>query len=265
MLVENKKQYIMDLLKNKSFVTVSELSQKFQQSEVTIRKLLISMEKDGLLKRTWGGAVNLSTSLIEYSHEEKETKNIQEKKAIAMEAYNYINNGDSIFLDSGTTTIQLAKLISQGEKHHIMVCTNALNIALEFCNNPNIDVFVIGGEFRHKIKCCTGVLSIEILKRFHFDKSFVTGNHFTLDMGFTTPTVSEAEVKRAILLSAKRKFVLMDSSKYGDNSLCTIASIAECDCMITDWHAPENLVEAFREQGTTLIRAEELQGGGGTL
>lgn len=258
MLQENRKNLILEKLKEKSFVTVIELSKLFGQSEVTVRKLLLTMENDGLLKRTWGGAVNASTSLVEYSHEEKETKNLEEKKAIALSAYNCINDGEAIFLDSGTTTMQLAKLIANGNKRHILVCTNALNLALEFVSSPDIEVVVVGGELRHKILCCTGSLTIEMLKRLYFDKCFVTGNHFTLEMGFTTPTLQEAEVKRMLMQVGKKSIVLMDYSKYGDNSLCLIAPITSCDILITDWRAPESLKASFAEKNVKMIIAPEI-------
>lgn len=86
----------------------------------------------------------------------------------------------------------------------------------------------------------------------------MTGNHFTLERGFTTPAPQEAEVKRTILHSGKKSYVLMDSSKYGDNSLCLIAPVEDCDTMITDWHINDTLRSSFAEKGVRLIIAPEI-------
>lgn len=257
MLHENKKKYILKLLREKSFVTVAELSEYFKQSQVTIRKLLTSMENEGLLKRSWGGAVNASSSLVEYSHEEKTIQHLKEKKAIALEAYKMIHEGEAIFLDSGTTTLQLARLLAKGEKKNILVCTNAINIAMEFLNADGIHVIVIGGELRKKIMSCTGLFAIESLKQLHFDKCFITGNHFTLEKGYTTPVPSESEFKHALVNAGKMSIVLMDYSKYGDNSLALICPIEDIDYLITDYTAPSQLKTAFAERNAKVIIAPE--------
>lgn len=255
MLPENRKEHILKLLEQKPFVTVSELSEEFGLSEVSVRKLLISMEDDGLLKRSWGGAVKLSNTLREYSHREKSAQNLQEKKAIAKIAYDFINDGEAIFMDSGTTTMELAKLICNGEKRNILVSTNAINIAMEFCDSPDIEVIIIGGQFRHRILCCTSNLALDMLGKLYFDKVFITGNHFTVERGYTTPITQEAEFKNALFSAGKVNYVLMDYSKFGENSLCQIAPIDCANFVITDWHAPETLVQEFKKHGVEMIRA----------
>lgn len=114
MLQEERKQYILSLLNAKSSVTVAELSKAFQLSEVSVRKMLMKMEKQGEIKRTWGGAVSVEGSLQEYSHSEKVPKYLKEKLSIAKAAYECISDGDAIMLDSGTTTLQIARLIKKG-------------------------------------------------------------------------------------------------------------------------------------------------------
>lgn len=104
--------------------------------------------------------------------------------AIARAAYECISDGEAIFLDSGTTTIQLARLIVTGSKRDIMVCTNSIHIAMELSRVRDLQVIVTGGELRSNIYSCVGAITEAVLGRLYFDKGFVTGNHFTLEHGF---------------------------------------------------------------------------------
>ena len=128
---EERKKYILERLKISSSVSVSELSEAFGLSEVSVRKLLSGMEQEGTLKRTWGGAVSAYGSLREFSHQENEARQMEEKRAIARVAYDCIGDGEAVFLDSGTTTLELAKRIVTGQKRKIVACTNNIFIAAE--------------------------------------------------------------------------------------------------------------------------------------
>ncbi|MFR7743710.1 MAG: DeoR/GlpR family DNA-binding transcription regulator [Acutalibacteraceae bacterium] len=113
MAAEERRKYILSTLEQYGSVTVSELSEHFGISEVSVRKLLISLEQDSLLQRTWGGAVRTARTTAELPYQVRESKYLQEKMAIARAAYDMINDGDSVYLDSGTTTFELAKLLWQ--------------------------------------------------------------------------------------------------------------------------------------------------------
>lgn len=252
---EERKSYILKQLNEKSSVTVSELSEIFGLSEVSVRKLLMAMEQEGVLKRTWGGAVSAYGSLREFSHQEKEYRHRDEKIAIARAAYDCIGDGEAVFLDSGTTTIHLARQIVTGPKRNIMVCTNSIHIAMELSKASDIQIISIGGELRTNIYSCVGSITEWTISRLYFDKGFVTGNHFTLEHGFSTPILAEAEVKRRVLESSKEKFILMDYTKYGDDSLVSIAPSDGVDVLITDWHAPQSLINGFSEKGVKVIAA----------
>lgn len=257
MLREEREQYILKLLETKSIVTVAELSEAFHVSEVSIRKLLSAMEKKGSIKRTWGGAIGLDGSLQEYSHLEKNTRYLREKLSIAKAAYNCIDNGDAIFLDSGTTTLQLARLIKQGEKKRILLTTNAVNIAMEFADAPEFSVFLVGGEFRHRILCSTGNFAESMVRQLFFDKGFISGNHLSLQHGFTTPNIQEANFKRTVMQSSKSSYLLLDHSKMGDDSFSLVCGVKEIDKVITDWEVPVYFIEQLRAKGVDVICGQE--------
>lgn len=254
---EERKKYILERLKISSSVSVAELSEAFGLSEVSVRKLLSGMEQEGTLKRTWGGAVSAYGSLREFSHQENENRQMEEKRAIAREAYGCIGDGEAVFLDSGTTTLELAKLIVAGEKRKIVPCTNNIFIAAELAKAGDMRSIIIGGELRTNIYSCVGSLAQQALSGLFFDKGFISGNHFTLERGFSTPTLGEAQLKRQVLAASKESFLLMDYTKYGDDSMVQIAPPDGIDVLITDWHMPESVAQGFREKNVKVITAQK--------
>ena len=257
MLKKDRKSYILRLLSEQSAVTVSALSEAFHLSEVSVRKLLESMEQEGTIRRTWGGAVSAMGSTGDPPYEEKMVRHLAEKRAIAKAAYALITDGDAVYLDSGTTTLQLAQMIATGPKRNVMVCTNAINIAMSFRAAEEIEVHLIGGHFNARTLSCSGGMAREALKSLFFDKGFLSGSHFSLERGLTTPNMQEAEVKRTVLSAAKEVFLLADFSKYGNDSLAQIAPAGKMGTLITDWRAPEEIKDDFEELGVRVVRASD--------
>lgn len=255
--IDERKEYIEKLLKDRSSVTVAELSKTFEISEVSVRKLLDTMEQEGRIKRTWGGAISAFGSLRELSFHEKEPQNYEEKQAMAREAYKYIDDGDAIFLDNGTSTFELVHEIVNGPKRNIMVCTNTINIAMELVKADDIQMMFVGGDVRHNVMSCVGAMCISALDQLIFDKCFSSCTRFSLRNGFSTPSMLEAEVKRKAMQTSKKVIALADYSKFGDDSLVVIAPITTANIVVTDWRAPQDLVEQFADKGVDLIIAQE--------
>lgn len=258
MTTQERKEYIIKLLDTQASVSVVQLSEMFKISEVSVRKLLAAMEQEGTVKRTWGGAVSAYGSLNEFSHKEKEWKHTEEKLSIAYAAYECINDGDAVFLDCGTTTTQLARVIKNGSKRNILIGTNAINIAMELSEAEDISVIVIGGTFRPRILSCVGAYAEEMMKTLFFDKGFISGNHITLERGFTTPDLQEARMKRLMMESCKEHFIALDYSKFGDDSLGLIAPIADLDGIVTDWRTSSELISQLREKGVKVVQGKEV-------
>lgn len=258
MTVQEKKEIILKLLDAQSSVSVTQLSEILKVSEVSVRKLLAAMEQEGSVKRTWGGAVSAYGSLNEFSHKEKEWKHTREKLSIAYVAYDCINDGDAVFLDCGTTTTQIARVIKNGYKRKILVGTNAINIAMELSEAEDISVIVIGGNFRHRILSCVGSYAEDMMKNLFFDKGFISGNHLTLEHGFTTPDLQEARMKKLMMNSCKEHFIALDYSKFGDDSLGLIAPISELDGIVTDWRTSSEMIEQLRDKGVKVVQGKEV-------
>lgn len=237
MLTVEKRNLILSILEKKAVVTVPELSEALNTSEVTVRKMLNSMDEQGLLRRTRGGAVNIST-ICEFEEKEKEKKNIEEKKAIAKKAYSLIQNSDTVFIDAGSTTLELVKEIKNGTKRDIVVITNALNIAFELLDADDIELVFIGGNVRHKIMSCVGGFAESAIRSLCIDKAFLGCNSVTVETGVTTPNLYEAQVKQCVLQSANESILLTDSTKFGHTSMARISPLKNFTRLITDKNIP---------------------------
>jgi DeoR/GlpR family transcriptional regulator of sugar metabolism len=255
MLLEDRKDYIARQLEKQSSITVKEISTAFGVSDVTTRKLLIQMEREGTLKRSWGGAVRISHAAEELPYTDKENKCIIEKRAIAQAAYDLIQEGETIYIDCGTTSFELVKLVISGNKR-LIVCTNAFNILAELCKAPEIQSIMIGGELRPAIYSCVGPMAVAMLKMIVVDRAFVTGDHFSLSHGFSVGSLRDADQKRAVFACAKRNYIIMDSSKYGDDSMAIVGDVSEGFVLITDWRLPEEICREFEKRGTRVIAAK---------
>lgn len=257
MLIEDKKMYIIDLLKRENSVKVDELSIALNTSNVTIRKILNELDHDGLVKRTRGGAVAITNYVKEFEQKEKENKNTKEKKSIAQAAYEHIKDGESILLDAGSTTDELAQLIKTGKKRNLIVATNAINIVAQLIDADDIKLIVLGGDFRHKILSCVGPMTENALKGLCFDKAFIGANNIDLDKGICTPNIAEANVKRSMMNASQEVIVLADNSKFGTTSLSIVCSLSDINCIITDWNASDTFLNKVKDLGVEVIKTAE--------
>ena len=184
----------------------------------------------------------------------------EEKERLPWRPYDCIQDGEAIFLDSGTTVCELARLIVEGPKRNIMPCTNNIYVAMELAKASDIHSIIIGES------CARIFIPAWVIWRSRclepFDKGFISGNHFTVERGFSTPTLGEAELKRKILSISKEKIMMLDYTKFGDDSMVLIARPEDIDVLITDWHAPEELVESFGDKGGQNSGGASALGGG---
>jgi len=252
---EERKQYILEALERDGSVSVSDLSDAFGISEVSVRKILTVMEGERLLLRRWGGAVRPTRTLNEMPYQTREITYLPEKIAIASHAYNTIEEGDSIYLDSGTTTFELAKLIRSGPTTNLLVATNALDHARELVNNPNIQVILVGGELNVDSRACSGYLTRDTIGQMVFDKGFIGIEHISIEHGITTPNMRQAELKRAILRTSKKSMVLADYSKFWNDSLIQIAPAEKKYSVITDWRMTEDEIRQFKVHDINIVIA----------
>ncbi len=255
MLAIQRKTEILNLIKKHKVVKVTDLSERFDTSEVTIRKDLSELEEEKLLKRTHGGAIEYYDPSFEPNIYDLEKMNIEEKVKIAMKAYEYIRDNDSLILGSSTTVQELADLIAKGERKNLMVMTNSITCAEVLLENKNIEVVLIGGSIQKNSMSMTGYWVNKVLNEIKVDKAFIGINGIHLDNGFTTPKFDVCEVKRSMLKSANQTFVLSDSSKLEQVALAKVADISEVDYLIIDEGITEEQAKQMSEGKIKLIIA----------
>jgi DeoR family fructose operon transcriptional repressor len=173
MFAEERQKKIVLALEKKESVKVNELSEYFNVSEATIRRDLQEMESKKLLKRTHGGAVKIGIINFEPSFSDKKNENNQEKIAIGKMAASMINDGDTIILDSGTTTLEIAKNITA---KNITVITNSIDVAAELLNKDNIELILTGGKIRNSTRAMVGEICQNTYKNFRASKAFIGAN-----------------------------------------------------------------------------------------
>ena len=248
-----RRQRIIELLLQQGSVQVGELLAQFDVSAVTIRADLNHLESQGLVARTHGGANLLRMPPQEHDIHEKDTLNLPCKEAIGARAARLVKPGDNIILDSGSTTMMLARhLRSQRE---VTVMTNGLNIAWELAKAPGVVLRLTGGLLHQPSLSLHGSQAEASLQSFSFDTLFLGVDGLDLQFGATTHHEPEASLNHRMVERAQRIVVLTDSSKFGKVSLHRIARLAEIHTVITDDGIAAEYREGLQRLGIELIVA----------
>jgi len=245
-----RRQQILNLLEETGSLDVGDLADRFAVSVVTIRKDLDDLEREGLLQRTFGGAVFSHRSRFNKSFLERAGLHRREKRAIAAAALDYVKDGDTIILDAGTTTLALAQLLKQQVKSAFII-TCSVPVALEL-SSAGYDILLLGGMVRNKSLALLGRETLAVLDRYRADKAFLGSSGFTAENGHTTPNPDDAQIKEAIMRVSEEIYVLVDSSKYGDQCLTRFAHLHDVDLTITDCHLSKNKAKVLEAAGATL-------------
>lgn len=252
---ELRRQKTVSMVRDRQAVSVDELSNYFSVSAATIRSDLSILEKDGLLKRTHGGAISMSQTMgEELTSEEKAGQNLAQKQAIARAALGYIKPGDVIALDTGTTTLELARLIVNIP--NLTVITNDLHIAALLEAESDCSVVLLGGMIRHRFHCTIGNSLKSALQELYIDTLFLGTNGISARRGFSTPSLDIAEAKKAMIASSGRRIVLADSSKTQKEGFVTFSNLEDIGILITDTGIESEFLEAAEAAGMEVVRAD---------
>lgn len=237
MNASERRMEIFRILSENSNIEVADLANRFQVSGMTIRRDLASFEKQGLVTTTYGGAyLNKDVSSMEPSFSEKSSQMLAAKQRIAQKAASFIADGDTIIIDCGTTTMQIAKSI-QDKK--LRVITNSWPLVNYLGASPKIELLLLPGVYDDISAGAFGESTINYVKNLHADKVFIGTHGWGLDAGATVPMQRDAEVKRALLDAGKTAWLLADQSKYGRTYFAAHAQLGEFDYIISDGFADE--------------------------
>jgi DeoR family transcriptional regulator of aga operon len=243
---------IRELVGQRNRITVAELARMFSISQVTARNDLNALAGIGAVVRTRGGALAQSDN-ADMALVVKQTLRRPEKMRIAQEAVKLVGDGQTIMLDSGTTTAEIAKQIRGLKLQSINVITNALNIALLLATAPHVNLVMLGGVLRPNSYSLGGPQAESALQGLHADILFLGFDGLDPEIGLMTPHLLEARLNARMLAIARTVVAVGDSSKIGRRSLSVIARIGQVDRIITDTGVPDEMVEALRARGAQVV------------
>jgi len=251
MLTEERRSAIVSLLHENGKVEVKDLSRRFSTSEVTIRTDLKELHQRGLVYKSHGGAVLPLTANGGASLQEKFSLQSDEKSRIGAAAAELVKDGETIILDSGTTTHEIAKRIK--DRTGLTVITNGVNIAAELAGFRGIQIILLGGILRHSALSVVGHFAEEMLAQLTADKLFIAADGCSLEFGISTPKFEESRINQAMVAIASEKYLVADSSKFGKNSLSRIVSLWEMNGVITNKDLSEEYQAEIKAHGLQLI------------
>lgn len=226
MLSQQRYELILEILHRQRTATVQELALALNTSESTIRRDLIALDRQGRLSRVHGGAAlhQQALSALEPDMDTKQALNMAEKQAIGVYAAGLIRSGDFVFLDAGSTTLQVANALS-GEALEATFVTNGLAHTRVLCRK-GCNVYVPAGQVRQRTEAIIGAPALNCLHGYNFTKAFMGVNGISLKHGFTTPGIEERELKLAAVQSAQECWFLADESKFGQVYTAQICSLS---------------------------------------
>ncbi len=234
-------------------VSISELAKEFGVSEMTIRRDLTSLEGQSLIQRTHGGAMLTERMMLEFDYRDRREVNRAAKRAIAAEARLLIQPGDRLILDTGTTTLELATLLRDGDR--LTVITPSLAVASELQHAAGVEVILLGGVLRRGSPDLTGPATEHCLELFAADLAFQGADGIGLDGKIYNSDLRLARVDKLMRGVAKRSCVLADHTKIGVTALACSGSLADVDTLITSKGVSADALRRFAKLGPKIITA----------
>ncbi len=262
-LAEERRRKILERIEEEGTVKTSQLARAFSVSEVTIRRDLQELTKEGKLEKVHGGAVakekdfessyHGETITFEPSFQEKSEVNREEKRSIGKKASTLIKDGSSVFIGTGTTTMQIVKNLNV--KKGLTIVTNSLNHGLELTRTPEVEVLMTGGELRSNTSALVGPIAKHSLDELYVDTMFLGVNGISIEQGYTVPSLREADMARRVTKMSNEVIIVADYSKFGKVSHAKIGSIDDVDTIVTDDGLGSSYQTRLSEVGVELLIA----------
>lgn len=254
MLTIERQEEILEILNSNKSATVEELASKLFVSSATIRRDLRSMEQQGLIKRSHGGALPFKSSAEESAFAIREQENQKAKRTIATLASKLIKNGDSVFLDSSTTVGITIPMLNNF--NYLSVTTTGLRNALLLSQTNNIKIYIAGGQIQNHSNSIIGTDTMDYISRIHADISLLSCSGVDLQNGFTDASIEQAKLKQQMRKNSNKVALLVDSTKFNKTFLCTDFDFDEIDYLITEKTPPIEYVEKIANTNCKIITPE---------
>lgn len=248
-----RQKKIIELLMIKKVLKLSELTEELHVSIDTLRRDLNLLTKQGKIEKIYGGVKIIESNFGESAIHERMVSHLEEKESIAKTCSEWINDGDCIFIDSGSTTYQIARYIKN--KRNLTVVTNSIPVITELMNS-DLELIIIGGKIRKNEQ---SVVTFDYLFNFNelnILKAFICTSGITLERGISDYNIEEALTRKKIIEQSKEIYVAADSTKFGKDVTIAIAPLEQINYIITDQNANKDLINQFKKTSTNLIIAE---------
>jgi DeoR/GlpR family transcriptional regulator of sugar metabolism len=249
MLQAERQTNIFKLIKEKSFLTIKEFEDIFHVSSITIRRDLKELSKQGLIKQVHGGAADitsLSTS-FEPLYKTKLYLNFEKKQAIAKKAVEFIDSGETIILDSGTTTLQIAIKLKNKRFKDVGIVTNDIKIADELCTAEHLEVIVLGGILRKFLYTLFGSFTIDFLEQIKVNKFFLAADAISKENGISNANIEEVSIKKLMIQNSQNVILVADSTKFNTDAFCRVCGWEKINSIITDDKISDDYIKFFKE------------------
>ena len=248
-MIQNKRlEQIMNLLQQEKSVSVNQISEMLHVTPKTVRLDLKKLESANVLQRVHGGAVLSSLQPTSFPVSSYRQKCMDKKAVIAQKAFSLLRENDTVLLDDGSTSLELAKLLGE---FRITVLTNDIFIINELMYKPNVFLYVIGGALKRN-----GEDSIQFIKKYHVNKIFLGISTLDIENGAMIYYYGDRSTKRAFMAAADEVVCMADSSKFNHTAFMRIAGIHEIDTIITDSSLPREEAEKYQALGPRVIYAD---------
>lgn len=253
MFMEERLNEILAIIKEEKKVLVKELSEKFNVSESMIRKDLQRLEKEGKIKRTYGGAILERESSYDEKTNSRVFIDLESKSYLGELVVDIIEDNDVVFLDISTTNHTIAMMLSDTKKN-LTVITNMNRIAMEFDRAPNVDVILIGGHYNKRLGGTVGSAAVEQIKNFKITKAFIGAGGINIEDNFISNfNYDEAAVKKEILRCSKKRYIVANYEKLYKDGAYKFATLDDIDYIVTEKEPEGNIKEILNQKEVKVI------------
>lgn len=242
-MLNSRQKQILQILREDKKVEVSNLATIFKVTEASIRLDLTKMENTGLLRRFYGGARSIEST----DYHERIEKNLDVKKQLAERALKYIENGETLFFDSGTTILQLSKIVTSLER--LTIVTNSLSIAAQVGPETDKNIILVGGALNFQEQCCSGSMTDTALESIYTAKAFIGADSVDISNGILSTGLDRVGYIRKVMEHTKTLFLIVDSGKFSKTGVVKIANISDIDVIITDSNLPLEIQKELESKG----------------
>ncbi|MCY6483384.1 DeoR/GlpR family DNA-binding transcription regulator [Clostridium aestuarii] len=252
MLAQERYEQILSILEKDNSVKVSKLTKLFNVSIETVRRDLEYLEKEGLLKRVYGGAVLKEVNSKQLSFQSRKKEYIEEKNEIAEVAAGFVTEDQSIAMDAGTTNLEIIKVLKK-KFERLTILTNSLMIANELADMDKYTVILTGGIIKNDEFSLVGAIAESNISNFNIDTAFINVNGISLKDGITDCMFEQLQIQKKMIEVSQKVIILADSSKFDTVSLLKICDLDQVNMIVTDSKLKQNVFEKYTRNGIEVV------------